>query len=383
MQSSVIHEIFFNENANPSRGGTLAVICFGMGVWIGGIITYQALRFMQGRGYPISIITPGINKGEIFKILSNLAPSFKEILLIGYPPFIKDILDEAPQHGIHLKRYSVRLLFAAEAFTENFRDYCARKVGMKNPLRDSMNIYGSADIGTMSFETPLSILIRRIATKKPKLFNDIFSPITKTPTLTQYIPSFISFDLSPEGEILLTGDSATPLIRYSIGDHGGVHSFAQMKAICKEHDVDLDVEAKRAGIDKLLYELPFVYVYERADLSTTLYGLQIYPETIREVLFQKPFDTILTGKCTIITKFSDDQNQYLEINIEVQKGARVDVAMEKKLIAEIIKNLREKNSEFRELSDFLKEKVLLHIVCWQSEDPLYFKPGIKQKWVQK
>ena len=39
---------------------------------------------------------------------------------------------------------------------------------------------------------------------------------------------------------------------------------------------------KNAGIKNHMYQLPFVYVYERTDMSTTLYGLQIYPEIIKK-----------------------------------------------------------------------------------------------------
>mgnify|MGYP000566079978 CR=1 FL=1 len=49
----------------------------------------------------------------------------------------------------------------------------------------------------------------------------------------------------------------------------------------------------------------------------------------------------------------------------------------------VLKNLRAKNSEFRELSDFLKDRATPTLVFWPQEDPLYFKPGIKQKWVDK
>lgn len=382
LQSSVIHELYFTNNGFDSQEPTLIVICFGMGVWIGGLITYQAFQYMQKSGYPLSIITPGINKTEIFKTIKKLGPNFKQMIIVGYPPFLKDIIDGATKQGIDLHRYNIKLLFAAEVFTEKFREYLAKKIGMKNTLLNTMNIYGSAEIGTMSFETPLSILIRKIAAKDPTLFSSIFSSITKTPTLTQYVPSFISWE-SSKGNLLLTGNNSMPLIRYSIGDHGGVLTFKEMQDKFLSNGIDLQKEIGKAGISEHIYQLPFVYVYERADFSTTLYGLQIYPETIKETLLKKPFDTLLTGKFTLITKFDIHQDQYLEINLETQKEASVSKGIEEKLIDDIIKNLRIKNSEFRELSDYLKDRVRPQLVFWPTEDPLYFKPGIKQEWVKK
>jgi len=381
-QSSLIHEIFFKNAISQKDKSTLVVVCFGMGVWIGGLITYQAFEIIGENGFPVSIITPGINKEEIFKALKKLAPSFSQVILAGYPPFIKDILDESLDRGIDLKKLNIKLIFAAEAFTERFRDYVVDKVKIKNPHTETMNIYGSADIGTMAFETPLSILIRRIAVKKPKLFEKIFDSTQNTPTLAQYIPQFINFE-SQSKDIILTGDNTVPLIRYSIGDRGGTFSFNELNSKFASSGVSLYKEAKKAGIEKDLYQLPFVFIRERKDLSVTLYGLQIYPETIREVLLEKPYDKFFSGKLTLITKFDENQDQYVEINLEARKGIKIEHAIEIKLLDDIVKNLRSKNSEFRELSDFLKGRATPKLVFWPFEDPLYFGVGIKQSWVKR
>ncbi|MHB1163562.1 MAG: phenylacetate--CoA ligase family protein [Minisyncoccota bacterium] len=378
--SSLIHELIFRTSSLKPEKSTLVIVCFGMGIWIGGVITYQAFERMSRRGYPLAILTPGINKAEILKALTDLAPQYEQIILAGYPPFLKDVIDEALAHGISFAKHRVKLLFAAEAFTENFRDYLVEKVGLKNPLTDAINIYGSADIGTMAFETPFSILARRLALKDDKLFADLFRGTAKTPTLAQFIPDSVSFE-APNGEILLSGDSALPLLRYSIGDHGGVYTFNELIERYKTHGVDLLKEARTAGIRNCVYELPFVYVYERIDLATTLYGLQVYPETVKEVLLDKRFNAHLTGKLTLITKYDHNQDQYLEINLERKPNTETSKVFTSELLAEIMKNLREKNSEFHELSDFLGKRAEPKLVFWPYEDPLYFKPGVKQSWV--
>lgn len=378
--AALIHELIFHTSSLKRDKSTLVIVCFGMGVWIGGLITYQAFERMSRRGYPLAILTPGINKAEILKALTDLAPQYEQIILAGYPPFLKDVVDEAVAQGTSFAKHRVMLLFAAEAFTESFRDYLVEKVGIKNPLTDAINIYGSADIGTMAFETPLSILARRLALKDGKLFADLFRSTAKTPTLAQFIPGFVSFE-APNGEILLSGDSALPLLRYSIGDHGGVYTFRELVERYKTHGVDLLKEARAAGIKDCVSELPFVYVYERIDLATTLYGLQVYPETVKEVLLNKRFVDYLTGKLTLITKYDGNHDQYLEINLEQKSKKEVGKVLASELLTEIVKNLREKNSEFRELSAFLGKRAEPKLVFWPYEDPLYFKPGGKQSWV--
>jgi len=379
-QYSIMHELFLKNISSGKAIPTLVIVCFGMGVWIGGLITYQSFQLLGQRGYPLSIITPGINKEEIYKSLTNLAPHFKQTILVGYPPFIKDIVDEATQRNINVKELNIKLMFAAEAFTEKFRDYLSGKLGIKNPSMETMNIYGSADIGAMAFESPISILIRRIAVKNPELYADLFSNASKMPTLAQYIPDFITFE-SVNGEILLTGDSSIPLIRYSIGDHGGVFTYNEMIRKMEAHGINLEEEIEKAGI--VNYKLPFVYVYERLDQSTTLYGLQIYPETIKEVLLEDSFNEILTGKFTLITKYNSNQDQYLEINLELQKDKVVTPVFETSLLKSIVDNLLLRNSEYKELYKFIGERAIPKLVFWHSESPNYFKPGIKQRWVEK
>ena len=382
-QYSILAEEFLKNSSYGTGGPTLVIVGFGMGVWIGGIMTYKAFEIAAQRSnLPVSIITPGINKNEIFHALRTLSPNYRETILIGYPPFIKDVLDEAHEEGINLKKLNMRLLFAAESFTEKFRDYVVKKAGVRNPILDTLNIYGTADIGAMAYETPTSILIRRLAMKNPKLFKDIFHDANKTPTLAQYNPNFMTFEAYGE-DILLTGDNTIPLIRYAIGDHGGVMNFASISKKLKDSNIDFKKESFKARISSHVSEAPFAYVYERKDFSTTLYGLQIYPEIIREVLLDEPHDLHLTGKFSMLTKFDRKNNQYLEINLEMKKGKKTNKQIEKHLLETIVLNLRKKISEFRELHNHLGERALPKIIFWPHEHQLHFRPGIKQKWVKK
>ncbi|MDO8574492.1 MAG: hypothetical protein Q7R86_02605 [bacterium] len=382
-QYSILAEEFLKNSSYGTGGPTLVIVGFGMGVWIGGIITYKAFEIAaQNNNLPVSIITPGINKGEIFHALRNLSPQYKETILVGYPPFIKDVLDEAQDEGINLKKLNLRLLFAAESFSEKFRDYIIKKTNIKNLFLNTLNIYGTADIGAMAYETPISILVRRLAIKNPKLFKDIFNDVNKTPTLAQYNPFFITFE-SPNKEILLTGENTIPLIRYAIGDHGGILSFSELEKTFKNSNLNLQEEAQRSGIKKTIAETPFVYVYERSDLSTKLSGAIIYPEHIREGLHHEDLEEFLTGKFTLITKHDKKHNQYLEINIELKPGTRKSGQLEKITRDVVIKSLLDKNAEYKYLFNMTPDRVKPKIIFWEHGHPTHFKQGIKQKWVKK
>jgi len=373
---SILADLFLEQKRVD--GPVLVIITFGMGVWIGGIFTFQAFETASNRGQDVSILTPGVNKPEILHALRELAPNFKQTIVIGYPPFVKDVLDDAQIEGIDLKRLNLRLMFAAEAFTERFRDHVVSMAHIANPYVDTLNIYGTADIGAMAWETPTSILVRRLALQKESFFAGIFGQTGKTPTMAQFNPHFINFE-APDGQILLTGNNAMPLIRYAVGDRGGVADFDDIAQEADSNSIDIQNEAKK--VDAPVYQLPFVYVYERADLSTKLYGAIIYPEHVRDALQEEPLLKEVTGKFTMQTLADAAHDQYLEVNVELREHCRASETLKEALQQTIVRHLLAKNSEYHNNYSNMKERVIPTVILWPHEDPKYFKPTIKQKWV--
>lgn len=381
-QYSILAELFLENSSYRTGGPVLVIVAFGMGVWIGGLITYKAFELAAARRGGVSIITPGINKKEILAALEKLAPEYAEVIIAGYPPFLKDIVDEARSRRIDLAARKIRFLFAAEAFSETFRDYLAQSASIGNVYLDTLNIYGTAELGAMAYETPTSILIRRIALESRPLFQDLFGDIPKVPTLAQYNPRFVNFETGQRGDILITAGGAMPLVRYAVGDSGGTATFAETAAILERHGVDLGAHAAEAGIGKP-YEMPFVFVYERNDLSTTLYGLQVYPEHVREALLHRSIRSKLTGRFTLLTKFDGKHDQRLEVHVELAGGRSADAAFKKRVTERILESLEEKNSEFRELCKHLGRRAHPKVVFWPAGHSKYFTAGIKQKWIQR
>ena len=379
--SMAFHRLFIERSGLDSKKPTLVIVAFGMGVWIGGIVTYEAFRRISENGWPLTVITPGVNKKEIFEALTHVAPAYEQIILCGYPPFVKDLIDDAPEHGVDLKRWDMRIVCAAEAFSEHFREYLMQKTGMKDPYRSVMNIYGSAELGTMATETPLSILLRRLAVKHEALYQKLFSEAHRLPTLAQFIPDFVSFEAGKDGEVYATGGTALPFIRYDIGDQGGVFSYSDAVRMCTEVGINLSAEAKRAGIADTVMELPFVYLYERADLSTKLYGAIIFPEHVKIGLQNPALEKFITGRFTMTTEHDVGHNEYLEINIELQHKVKDGEPIRAMLVESVVKSLSASSDEYRYLAGSIRDKITPRIVFWPHEHPKYFPPGIKQKWV--
>ena len=382
VQSSIYHQMFLKNSNIDVHKSTLVLVCFGMGVWIGGVITYQAFKSISERGYHMTILTPGVNKREIFEALKNIGPKYDQIILCGYPPFMKDVVDEAKSNGINWHDFNIKMVFAAEAFSEKFRDYIHKKTGMKDIYRDSMNIYGSADLGTMAEETPVSILIRRLAIKNKNLYKKLFNQATRLPTLAQYNPQFINFECT-NNNVYCTGDNVLPLVRYEIGDNGGVLDFSDIENIFNEEGIDLRQEIKNANIMDTVAELPFVYIYERTDLSTKLYGAIIYPEYIKAALQNSDLEKYITSKFTMYIKHDEKQNVYLEINAELKAGINESQWLKDEVTKKIYAELIERSAEYKNNAHMMPGKVEPRIVFWPHEHPLHFQTGIKQKWVKK
>jgi phenylacetate-CoA ligase len=272
-------------------------------------------------------------------------------------------------------------MFAAESFSEKFRDYLGKKASIKNIYRDTLNVYGSADAGAMAWETGISILIKRVLSKDKKLYEDFFPSISRMPTLAQYNPHFITFE-SANGSVVLSALNALPLVRYAIGDQGGVISFNEIKKKFEKHGYDIKSLAKKAGIFSIP-ELPFVYIYERSDLSTKFYGAIVFPEYVKAALERKEIEYLTTGKFTMFIRHDKKHNQSLEVNIELKKNIQIKKGTEKKVQNLIFQELIERSAECKNNAKLLGDKMKPKVIFWPNGDPLYFKAGVKQKWVKK
>jgi len=87
LQIATRFEQIFHDSFQADTKTTLAVICFALGTWVGGMFTTNCCRHLAAKGYPITVITPGNNKTEILRIVQELGGNFQQVVLLGYPPF--------------------------------------------------------------------------------------------------------------------------------------------------------------------------------------------------------------------------------------------------------------------------------------------------------
>lgn len=381
-QYAVMAEQYLRSNFDIQNKSTLYIVAFPMGAWIGGVFTYEALKLVASKDeYRLSIITPGINKQEVINSVKQLGKSFDQVIIGAYAPFLKDILDDGMHQGITWSDYDIGFVFSAEAFSENFRDYVLDLVNTKNRLTATLNHYGTVDMGTMAHETPESILIRRSLIEADNL-SLIFPEKKRQATFCQYNPELYYFE-EDENNLLCSSYSGLPLVRYNLKDYGGIIGREETHAKLLEKGIDLNDLIKQNDLEEKTWNLPFVYIYERNDFSVSYYAFLIYPEMIRNALQKPELASFITSKFTMFVDYSKGGRQQFHVNIEKHKDVSDDKKLEKLVLDNIHETLLIESSEYREVFQMMGLIVKPHIRLWEYEDPIYFRPGGKQKWVIK
>jgi phenylacetate-CoA ligase len=339
----------------------LAVVCFPLGTWVGGLFTTSCVRHLAAKGYPITVVAPGNNKAEILRVLPELAGHFDQVVLLGYPPFIKEVVDS----GFDWSAHTVKLVLAGEVFSESWRDLVARRLGMTDPVRDTASLYGTADAGVLGNETPLSVSIRRFLAAQPDLARELFGD-SRLPTLVQYDPSSRFFE-QRDGTLLFSGDNGAPLIRYHIADRGGLVSAAEMREFCARNGFRPDFDN----------DLPFVFVFGRSLFTVSFFGANIYPENVTVGLEQPGLSDWITGKFVLDTVTDTDENTRLRVTVELAPNRTGDPTV---LAASIRDQLLRLNSEFAHYVP--AEHQLPQVVLRPAGDPEYFPPGVKHRYTR-
>jgi phenylacetate-CoA ligase len=295
---------------------------------------------------------------------------------------LRDIIDLGLKEGLNWGDYNLGIVFSAEGFSEEFRDYIADQAQLSNIYKSTLNHYGTVDLGTMSHETPLSILLRRQALGDRELFKDLFGEITKQPTVTQFMPEMFYFE-SVGSQLVCSAQGGLPLVRYDLKDRGGVLTLSDAEQIYRSHGKELRAELENHGIGDTAWNLPLAYLYERSDFSVTFIGAQIYPEEVRRVMLHKEFCDQLTGKLTLEVATDDNMKSRLIVHTELKNGqTAADVATE--ALEEAIKaTLLKENTEYASNYASYGDEIRPHLRLWHYEHPTHFSGKGKQKRVKK
>ena len=369
-------EQVFSDSFAAGERSTLAVVCFPLGTWVGGLYTLACTRHLAAKGYPITVVAPGNNKAEILRVIPELAAHVDQTVLLGYPPFLKDVIDTGIAAGVDWPRYAVKLVLAGEVFSEEWRDLVGRRAGMSDVYYDSASLYGTADAGVLGNETPLSVCIRRFLAARPHIAEELFGG-SRLPSLVQYDPGSRFFE-THHGTLLFSGDNGVPLIRYHIADEGGLVGYDEMLAFCARRGFDpvAELGADARGI----HPLPFVYVFGRSLFTVSYFGANVYPENVTVGLERPEVSGWVTGKFVLEVVNDPDGNRRLQVTVELAPGEVGEPGRGRAAAESIRDELLRLNSEFAHYVP--TEYQLPHMALLPAGDPENFPLGVKHRYTR-
>jgi phenylacetate-CoA ligase len=319
-----------------------------------------------------------MNKAEIYRILADLAPGFDQTVLLGYPPYLKDVIDGGKAAGIDWPSLHIRLVMAGEVFSEEWRSLVAGRIGSSDPCYDFVSLYGTADAGVLANETPLSIAIRRFLATRPEAARALFGE-ARLPTLAQYDPYSRLFEAA-EGTLLFSGDNGVPLLRYHIADQGGLIPYDEMMRFLAQQGFD-PLPGLAGHNWRGVRHLPFVYVFGRSNFAVSYFGANVYPENIAVGLEQTETAALTTGKFVVVAREGLDIAPELYVAVELAPGVEGDGAKEQAIADSILVQLLRLNTEFANYTpaEFRRPRVELKA----TGDPEWFPVGVKHRYSRR
>jgi len=360
---------------DADRRSTLAVIAFALGSWVGGMYTTACCRHLAAKGYRMTTVTPGNNIHEILRVLRGLDGMFDQVVLFGYPPFLKDVIDAGAADGFDWTRRRVRLVMAGEVFSESWRDRVCESLGANDPARATASLYGTADGGVLGNETPWSIRLRRALVARPEAARALFGE-ARLPTLCQYDPSSRFFEVE-EGQLLFSGDGAVPLLRYRILDRGGIVGHEAMLEFIADQGLVIETSSTP---DERRRPLPFVYVFGRSSFAVSFYGANVYPENVAPGLERPQFARHVTGKFVLEVVHDADENAGLHVTVELAVGVADSEALRDDVARSIQTEIERANSEFANYVPATRKRP--SITLRPFGDSRDFPLGVKHRYVR-
>ncbi len=376
---AVRFEQVLRDNFRAHERRTLAVVCFALGSWVGGMYTTSCLRWVAAKGYPLLIVTPGNKMDEILRVIKRLAPDFEQTVLFGYPPFLKEVVDAGRADKIAWDALNIRLVTAGEVFSETWRDLVLERLGQDEGLNSIASLYGTADAGVLGNETAFSVAIRRFLSERPDAAKALFGE-ERLPTLCQYDPTQRYFEMVEGNTLAFSGDNGAPLIRYHIADQGGIFSFDAMRARLAEYNFDPETALAQASLGRAR-RLPFVYVFGRANFTVSFFGANIFPETISLALEKPSLSRWTTGKFVMEVKEGLADRPRFTVAIELADKEAADPTRIELAEREILDTLLTHNSEYANYVSTDDQRPV--VTLWSKGHPDYFPVGVKHRYSRR
>jgi len=279
------------------RRSTLVLICFDLGMWIAGEMAADVSRELAKKHGSLTITTPGSDVDESIAVIRNLAHEYEQIVIVGYPPFLRQLIVAGEQQGVAWSELDVFLLPSGEGYSERWRSHMLERLGSAGSLTNVVGAFGSSEGHMIGLETPLSILIRRLAAEDAGLRRDLFGDERDGVSLVQHSPMGLLVEIIDE-EIVITTSGAAPLTRYNTHDRAVSISFEHVMSTLAAHGYD-SRRLQEAGLDPShVWRMPFLHAFGRQD-CVSVDGANIFVEGVAPALLEPGMEGIHNWKLAV------------------------------------------------------------------------------------
>ncbi len=283
-----------------SKKKTLLLNCIPMGVKV-----HTSLKLAE----------TSVRPDMALAILKKFGPKFDQVLLVSDPHFLKKIVEDGIEQGLSWKKYNVSLISGEDWFSESFRSYLGNLMDFDPDAPDGRLIGATMGIAELDLnlfhESRQTIALRRKAQTDGNLRRALFGADAKVPPiLFHYYPHRLFLEALPEDTTdkelvfsMLSPHMLIPLLRYNSRDRGDIIPYETMTKIL----ADLSLSAMMPDL-----HLPLVWVSGRKDRYLETNGKRVYPEEIKQGLYE---DFGVASKTTGYFHLNKD-NKTLEIQLK-------------------------------------------------------------------
>ncbi len=307
---------------------------FALGPWATGMnvsISFVDVSILKSVG-------PDIKKIE--NTLNLFGPKY-EYVIMGYPPFLKNLVDNA---NVDWKKYKITGVFGGEGLSEGLREYLGKF------FTKVIGSYGASDLEiNLAAENEFTISLRKLLIENEELRKRLVRVSNNNiPMIFQYNPIDYYIESNENSELVITlcrESNISPKVRYNIHDTGYVIRYPEITKILKE------LKIPHSKITPSKTDLPLLFHFGRSDMAVAFFGCKITPMDIQEVIFLLPKLSKYIHSFSLITHEDEKINKKLTLALELSNGVKITKEMNKlDLASHIFNKLKEVNQDFREIS---------------------------------
>lgn len=325
---------------------TLFIVGFSLGSWAGGFaVAHTMMNVAISPDMNVHVFTPGTSIKEIAESIDALENQYEQIIICLCPTAISAFEDYVKNSDFKVPWKKITYFVAGEPFSESIRMERHKKYLHDDNNLTMFSVYGSADTGTLGYETLPLIKIRQFLSTHEEAAEKMGFKPGPIPNLYHSLPQENYLEVN-EGELIVTKWQGLPLVKYNLEDHVDLISWNLLcLSLSKINSENADLWKNYA----LLNMPDVVAVYGRKHGCLFLNGNNIYEGMLLDAAQKsKTFNSLSTGNFAVWEE-TKAGHPILHWQIELKKNKNEPSHAKKlQLYDELIEKLEEQQPEFLE-----------------------------------